>query len=117
MRPGYPTLRDIDAAIVAQSPGLERGAKAKALLENELLQDAFNQTEGAILHEFERIALMGSGGDQAADYQRVGAELKAMAKFRSNIKSLVNDGKVAQTEVNRLEGERVVVLDQEAMVG
>lgn len=69
---------------------IERGDRARRLLEDETFQSAFEQVRQAILHGIESCPLRDTEG---AEKLRI--ELKLLRDLRANFEQAVNDGKLA----------------------
>lgn len=80
---------------------VDRGVKAEALLKNELLQEAFDKIEGAILE--------GWKNSQAhEDEQRRNAYLmqRLLQNFKAHFNYIVRTGKHAESQLLKLEDSK-----------
>ena len=80
---------------------IDRGAKAEALLRNELLQEAFDYLESEFVSAWKQSAVHDS---QA--HERLYLLCQNLSAVKGYLKSAVEDGKLAQTALEGLKSNR-----------
>lgn len=80
---------------------VSRAARAKALVEDELLVEAFDVTTRAYLDEWLDTKLT-----DTATREQLWHAVKNLAKVKTHLKNVVTKGKLAQTELNQLHIKR-----------
>lgn len=80
--------------LAAQS---ERGSRAKMLLEDELLQEAFEKVDAFYMDAFRN-----SGAEEIETRERAWTALSLLKDVRSAIEGVARDGRVAQRELAKL---------------
>jgi len=75
-----------------------RGARAKAIIDVELVAQAFRGARAKFLDEFER-----SAPDQQAMRDGAWAKLQALAAVKAEFRGMVSDGRLAEAEIKRLQ--------------
>jgi len=78
---------------------IEHGDEARRLLENPLLQTAFEQVRQALLNQIERCPIRDTEGAE-----KLRLELKLLRDLRANLEQAINDGKLAEF---RLQEQKV----------
>jgi hypothetical protein len=76
---------------------IERGARARALLDNELLQDAFKTLEDDYTAAWKTWPAADTAGRE-----RLWQAVNVLGKVRDHLARVVADGRLAQREVNDL---------------
>jgi hypothetical protein len=76
---------------------ISRGARAQALLENQLLQDAFEKLEDDYIAAWKTWPAA-----DAAGRERLWQAVNVLGKVRDHLARIVADGKLAQRELNDL---------------
>jgi hypothetical protein len=76
---------------------ISRGARAQALLENQLLQDAFEKLEDDYIAAWKTWPVA-----DAAGRERLWQAVNVLGKVRDHLARIVADGKLAQRELNDL---------------
>ncbi len=75
----------------------ERGARAKALLEDELLVEAFEKVDA-----FYMAAFRNSGAEEIDTRERAWTALSLLKDVRSALEGVARDGRVAQQTIAKL---------------
>lgn len=78
---------------------LERASRAKALAEDPLLQEAFASLENEMMAVW-----AGSRMDATAERERVWVLMKAIARFKHHLATVISDGKVSNAVLNDMLG-------------
>jgi hypothetical protein len=78
-----------------------RRARAEALLQNELLQEAFRKLEDRYIDEWRATGLRDTDARE-----RLWQAVNAVRKVKDHLGSIVRDGKLAQCELDRLTDTR-----------
>jgi hypothetical protein len=76
---------------------ITRGARAEALLQNELLQEAFTRLEQDYIDAWKISPARDTDGRE-----RLWQAVNIVAKVRDHIVKVVNDGKLSQRHLNEL---------------
>jgi hypothetical protein len=77
-----------------------RGAKAAALLQNELLNEAYEEIEAALIQKWKS-----SEPDDTDGRELTWHMLRANTRHKQLLQSHISNGKVAQAELNKLHAE------------
>jgi hypothetical protein len=75
-----------------------RGARARAILEDEIVVDALDAIEGELRADWE-----GSRPDDTAGREESYRMLRAAKAFRERLRKVIDDGSVAQAEIEANE--------------
>jgi hypothetical protein len=78
---------------------ISRGARAKALLGDDLLTEAFTTLEAEYLK-----AWRATGVKQMEERERFWQAIQLLGLVRDHLGFVVGDGKIAQAELDRLKG-------------
>jgi hypothetical protein len=90
--------RDADIKLNAH---LARGARAEALLENELLQEAFLRLEERYVEEWRVCQFRDTDARE-----RLWQAVNILGKVKDHLAKIVRDGKLAQREIDQLTQRR-----------
>jgi hypothetical protein len=77
-----------------------RGSRAKSLLENELLIEAFDALEKAYIASWRT-----TNADATADREKLFLAVNIIGKVRDHIGMIASNGNLAQKELNRMAEE------------
>jgi hypothetical protein len=80
---------------------LARGARAEALLENELLQEAFLRLEERYVEEWRVCQFRDTDARE-----RLWQAVNILGKVKDHLAKIVRDGKLAQSEIDQLTQRR-----------
>ncbi len=75
----------------------ERGAKAEALIDNELFAEAFDKLDAEYIKKWRA-----TGGDENTARERIWMGIQTLAIVRDHIKSIARNGKIAQINLEAL---------------
>ena len=75
---------------------ISRGARAKALLDNDLLSESFDKLEGNYLDAWKATSPL-----QTDVREKVWVAFQLVGKMREQLRTVVDGGKIAQAELNR----------------
>lgn len=76
---------------------INRGAKAQGLLNNELLQEAFSALESGYIQAWRSTA-----AEDQVGREKLFLAINVVGKVRDHLTSTIQNGKVAQADMNRL---------------
>jgi hypothetical protein len=80
-----------------------RAARAKALLEDELLNEAFNLYEAEIMKRWRDT---GTAEAETFKRERLWLAVNLIGKIRDHLKYVIENGKVAKAHLAAIEGKR-----------
>ena len=80
---------------------IERRARAEALLQNELLREAFAELEQRYVEEWR-----GSEPRDADARERLWQAVNVLRKVKDHLSRVVRDGRLAQRQLDELAGRR-----------
>lgn len=80
---------------------LARADRAKRLLEDELLKEAFDAVDASL-----RRAWAATGVDQAAEREKLWLMLKLAERVRAHLEAVMQGGKLAQARLTEIERKR-----------
>lgn len=83
------------------SQEVDRGTKAKAVLDSQIYQESYEMVRNAIIERIEKCPL--SDTQVAEDLRRC---LKLLRDVRLNLETAVNTGKIAQFNLSEIEARR-----------
>jgi predicted DNA-binding protein len=83
------------------SAAIARQARAQALMDNELLQEAFARLEDRYLAEWRISQLRDSDARE-----RLWQAVNVLGKVKGHLAKIVSDGKLAQREIDQLAQKR-----------
>lgn len=81
----------------------DRGAKAHALLQNELLQEAFTKIEAKLVDEWE-----GTTAEEAQRREDAWRSLKLLKNLKSQLTRIVTDGSAASKELLQVKNPSIL---------
>lgn len=85
----------------------ERGARAQALLDDDLLKEAFATLTASYKEAWENTQLKDTDSRE-----RLWQAVHIVGKIETHLKRVLNDGKLAQHEINQVTMQKTSLLDR-----
>ena len=102
-----PRLESLERQESRARPIAERGRRAKAILDDEIVKEAFAELEGHILETFKE-----TSPEEAAKLQEIRREWGSMKLFRAVFERHVRHGSVAEKEIGIIVKQRKSIAER-----